>query len=503
MLCRVLRVAFAHNSKNVIGAPLASHLLWHKECFIFSHNFAHLPVNDILKLLQQSRISATFCSHNYGGFFESRALHYLCRSSELHHLSVFDFFTHYSNVYASKRNRDTLLPYENMQHFTHPSIGNNRKAKQGIVLHDQPVLPKIQQWALPDTTIFNGDILDLLTPMTATTEKYARFILILFLPHWCDADLTIPGSSFPYSEKLCQVVQQNKHHTASNMPHKVIFDDCAVAFLNNVENSRTNCLRCKVPEDDLCMETIKLNSGLNDFSYLVDKWEDKSNEDLCETELISSILNLVTDSTSNHLRSNGMPQHFHLGHFRKKSRKQCGQHCISKPLQASRDVLCTLNNNPFITTVHNAAPDDKSTKATESPSQQTHSHMALAELLLTKTSTVRRDEEFKGNPDPDTPIKSANGMVRSIIWWAKAASLDDFQRRAFEITVASFLLTFFREADLSGGSDCHFLFWQVQAAPPCKPQLWHSPDDHAPPWTWGERQIHRHQPVAPVCQGVL
>ena len=236
----LLWAAYAHNSDNVIGAPLASHLLRYKERFIFSHEFAHLPVDHLIHLLQDEAVTATFQNHKDGSFFQNRALHYLCRSTELESVSVFDFYTQYDSVFITKENKDSIHCYNNTPHFHHPSIGKNGMSRQGVILRDIPALPKILQWALPDTACFGGSILDESTPMMAATETYAQFILTLFLPHRCNADLVIPGMTFPYTRKLHHVIQMDKHYRQRQMPDCVIFNDSAIQYLNNVQDSRSN-----------------------------------------------------------------------------------------------------------------------------------------------------------------------------------------------------------------------------------------------------------------------
>jgi hypothetical protein len=48
------------------------------------------------------------------------------------------------------------------------------------------------------------------------------------------------------------------------------------------------------------------------------------------------------------------------------------------------------------------------------------------------------------NSNETMDVLEANESVKSIIHWAKKTGLDRRQRRAFEITTATFLLTFFK-----------------------------------------------------------
>ena len=448
---RIICASFAHNKQNVIGAPMAAHLLRYSERFIFSHKFAHLPIDDIIKLLIEGNVNATLRTDREGDYFENQALHYLCRNPALSHLSAFDFYTKYDSVFITKANRGQVLPYVTTPHYAHPSIGKQGTARQGSLLRESPFVPKIQQWALPDTGTFHGDILLPSTPMTPSTEKYARFVLALFHPHTCNADLTVMGTGYPYTEKLratCRLDARFKSHGAH---HRVIFNDRAVAYLNNVQDSRSNCFRENIPEDPLVSRTEKLNCKVDDFDCILedtDVPDEYDNPDNYDSTLMSQVLGLSSDHNFD-LQSNGMPKRMLLSHIRSKGDNRCGKTCWSRPPQLHSTIVRNTPGEPFITTSGishdrpSANPQDK-----RRPPKQTLT--TLATLLLDKRSAVRRDECFKHNPSPKDPLEKANGTARSIIKWAIAARLDRYQRRAFEVTISAFLLTFFRDADETG-----------------------------------------------------
>ena len=73
---------FAHNLKNVIGAPLASFLVLNGSHFYFSHKFEYCPLNDLKQLLQNQKVSAVACVNPDNINFENKAIHYLwCQDS--------------------------------------------------------------------------------------------------------------------------------------------------------------------------------------------------------------------------------------------------------------------------------------------------------------------------------------------------------------------------------------------------------------------------------------
>ena len=75
-------------------------------------------------------------------------------------------------------------------------------------------------------------------------------------------------------------------------------------------------------------------------------------------------------------------------------------------------------------------------------------------ILLTKRS--KRNRSFQTNSN-QTLIETyeANGSVYSIINWARQAKLDAEQKRAFEMIVGSFVLTFYDEAKRDYNRSAH------------------------------------------------
>ena len=74
--------------------------------------------------------------------------------------------------------------------------------------------------------------------------------------------------------------------------------------------------------------------------------------------------------------------------------------------------------------------------------------------MLTKTSKRNRTFQTDSN---QTLVETyeANGSVCSIINWARQANLDAEQKRAFEIIIGSFVLTFYDEAKRDNNRSAH------------------------------------------------
>jgi hypothetical protein len=74
---------------------------------------------------------------------------------------------------------------------------------------------------------------------------------------------------------------------------------------------------------------------------------------------------------------------------------------------------------------------------------QPPSQRDIVTLLMTRRMRRRRTFTQISRSTEQVSVFEANGSVRSIIYWVKKARLDRGQRRAFEIMVATFILTFY------------------------------------------------------------
>ena len=129
----LLATSFAHQSNNVVGAAMAAFLTRNETRFIFSHEFVWCPLRDIRKLIHGGDIEPMISVQNKVTFFQCNALHYLCRPSDLNHLSAFEFYSNYEVINATSKNRDSLMEFCNNANFTHPSYSKeNNYFRQGV-----------------------------------------------------------------------------------------------------------------------------------------------------------------------------------------------------------------------------------------------------------------------------------------------------------------------------------------------------------------------------------
>ena len=195
----IRRAAFAHNSTNVIGGPMANFLLRNHSRFYFSHEFVYCPLKDLVRLLNKEKINVQARLSSDGSmYFENQAFHYLCRASVLNSMCVKEYYEqfYFCPVSQAKKKRknsdeDGYWRFENNEHFIHPSSKKLKKKVQGKLQFGLPTycakradtrkLVKVTQWLFPDTCSFRGDLLTCPTAqISLEMERYSQHVLTLF-----------------------------------------------------------------------------------------------------------------------------------------------------------------------------------------------------------------------------------------------------------------------------------------------------------------------------------
>ena len=434
-ISRILAASFAHQKTNVLGAALASYLTRTKSRFLFSHETVWCPIRDIYKLLTGETVGAIIDNHGKTPFFICSALNYLCRPVELENLGAKHFFSHYEVVKQSSRNEDELMQFTNNP-FQHPSFRPSKGTfLQGVRERDYSKLIQVFQSDFPDTAEFGGCILDPATIITEPMETYAQLVLLLFCPYRTLDDITIDGS---YVKKL-------RHAFGVGL-----IDAAAQKFLQNIQDAKSNCFRSKARDDDLQRHTECYMPADEEFDNDCGE-DDDDNFSECNIDAneLDELLKLLDEeftenqNTHNETQPNTMPHIHDLSSIRQKATHAGGyEHIAAMSADNNPDdkaIEMAVHSNS--TNSENGGADNEN-----NPEQQLPTKSDLVAILLSKTQ--RRERSFPGIDNTETvDVREANGSVSSIIDWAKAAKLDRKQRRAFEIFVGTFVLSFYWDAD--------------------------------------------------------
>ena len=477
---RITRAAFAHNSTNVIGAPLAAFLNRTGSRFYFSHDFTYCPLYDIMKLHRKEKVPVNMKYSQSGDvFFENQALHYLCRHEDLEDVSAKDFYEQYTVIPmgnaplpGNKRKRKNKKSSRDegkwsfkaqTVSFTHPSVkrdkqGNIGGATQGVKLREKPGLIRVPQWGFIDTAKFKGShILKCPTEeIIPAMDEYAFMMLCLFYPHRNIEDLSAenPRTAFKHVEKLREVAAED-HYRSNHQMDPIVFNLKNLTFLQNLQDAAFNSPRYKAGKDDLSRRTEAFHPGDDEAlpdGEQVDDEEDDENQFAIDLEALFEAMDddndtSIQDEDETYLEEqlNG----FSLDSVRSKGTKQCGLNPKLPVPDRAEDIIAqettfvTHEGNPNL---RDAVAPNRSKVKPPFPKLE-----RLVELLLTKGTCRRRAQVFKYNEDVE--VIDATGSVESILHWAQGAKLDALQERAFVAIVASFLLTFYDDAGTEALND--------------------------------------------------
>ena len=430
---RLLLASFAHQRSNVIGAPLSSFLTRNDERFIFSHPTVWIPMKDLKSLVNDNHVSSSaIIYHGKTPFFLCSALHYLTRPEELEDICAFDFYSEYEVIRVTRKTVDSLLQFKNSDFFTHPSYKQSCDCfLQGVRKRHQMHLPKVFQFDFPDTASFNNDIIET-NQISEEMEEYAQMICILFVPFRSKEDLLLDGS---YVLKVRQSIN--------------LLTETKQSFLNNIQDAKSNCFRIMNLKDDLQRVTVPMK---HDDEEHFQNWRDDEQEEDIE-EMQGEALDNFLEELNRNLEGNDIgpgariiPTSLHLKKLKDKGRKECGYKGLCHldiPINVSD---CTFLNSS-IEDPEQGFPDIQNANSTLDTSvKDTIFKCDIVKIIMQRTNRITRSfKEISGRSD-DVEVLEANGSVKSIFDWATKAGLDQHQRRAFEIILGHFLLTFVQEA---------------------------------------------------------
>jgi len=455
----ICRAAFAHHKTNVISPPMASYLVRHGERFYFSHKFVFCPLDDLMKLERNQNVSATvrFVSKDET-FFENHALHYLCRPKEYESWGPKRFFEilQPANIPAKSIGDDdtNIAPFlSDTGFFQHPSTVrrgvNKGHTRQGVKEREIKAHIKVPQWKFPDTAKFEGNIF--LCPeeqINGHMEDYACIVLTLFSPHRSLHDL-VPENyegNWPFVAKFREWKDKDNDARAAGCK-PIVFTEENMTFLQNIQNAAYNSLRYKVESDDLQKNTKSYipEACQDDCDSSDDESEDSSQPAPTKTDSYEAFRDLL-DETQVTNAGDDDPTRLHetlkgftLKKIRMKGKRQCGTDLKIKPPCASN-----THSNTWIREPPSAAQTHHNTNEEIIKERKEYNVREITQVLFRRNSKSVRKGIFNND---NVKVSEATGTARSIGDWAKAAELDRRQRRAFEVIISSFLLTFYCDKD--------------------------------------------------------
>ena len=160
---------------------MASYLTRTKSRFQFSHKIVWCPLKDIESLVEGGSANVVISQSNNVPFFQSSALHYLCRPLALEKLSPFKFYSKYEIVATTQKNRQSLMEFSTDHPFKHPSYQpRSKKFLQGVKEQAIPHLVKVFQYGFADTAELGGSLIEEGGPNSIAMEEYCKLVMLFF-----------------------------------------------------------------------------------------------------------------------------------------------------------------------------------------------------------------------------------------------------------------------------------------------------------------------------------
>jgi hypothetical protein len=274
------------------------------------------------------------------------------------------------------------------------------------------------------------------TIITETIEKYSQLALLLFCPCRKLKDITLDGS---FTRRLRAAATSG------------VFSTKAQDFLQNIQDTKSNSFRVSNLQDDLQRNTEPLHAVHASEHTL--GYEEHSNEEVEEAvgKDIDTLLNVlalecgINGETQIHEEedSSVIPQSISFQNIRQKGCERCGYECLAQMQTSAHDPHASIVE---VGTERHDLADGSSKPCSTVQDKPPTFHDIVKVLINRKTRRCRTFQAISTNDSAMVTVLEANGSAESVVDWARQANLDRDQRRAFEIIICTFLLTFFETA---------------------------------------------------------
>ena len=400
---------------------MAHHLAMHGSRFEYSHSHAFVPVHGIEAALAKQEMIMTFKSVGGSQVPYHSSMDYLYRPKELESLCAYQYYSQTKLV--PKRQAET----ENQEYFSlrkaHPL-----QSQKVVVYRDQCSVATFPWRWLGSTRTFSSSIADqdgnngITTLERNEKEIYCRRFMILFLPFRKAKDLMYKTS---YLLKLQKVL---------NPRSEVSIGDDMIQIAENVQTIH-NSLASTVPENILTAETEE--APLDEDAMPVE--EDQPDDYDAMLLNIGSYLASTEDSE------------------------------LLSESPTSFNPLDTCSFVNVVTPPHETPPptleavfefhaeSEVLSGASDVPMAQTRFIAKLSSLnSLLSFRFLKVNEAIEPESDTENMAEpcshqvwnaDATGSWESIVAWGRISGLDTEQQMAFEILVATYVLTFHDDAD--------------------------------------------------------
>ena len=224
----------------------------------------------------------------------------------------------------------------------------------------------------------------------------------------------------------------------------LVFTESHIRFLQNIQDFRWNSLRYSAEDDDLQERTHpfqRLDENGNPIFIENDDDEEEDQNDL-EEHFFEDLLQYIGDPIASLNTGPYKPTKLSFKFIRDQGLNYCGYDTKYQPPPVSPSD----DPDTFVHQVNaNNRNNNSASGVDEEPPRIRPPMSKLYQWYISHDATCVQSKLFRNEQFPH-PME-ANRTIRSIQEWARVANLDSSQKRAFEVILASFLLTFFNDPD--------------------------------------------------------
>ena len=403
---RVLAGIYSHTSTYVVAAPMAHHVALEGSRFRFSHDHCWLPAEGVLSVIDGEDMVMRFRNVEGKQIAVHKALNYLYRPLHMEDMCLYKFFQKMAFISRSRAEGQGQEYFEFLDEYACSSI-------EVAVYRDTAAIPAFAWTFLGSTASFQTSILDTVDethPDYPAKEQYAKKFMILFLPLRAAEDLKVDGS---YQKALQLALQEGK------------ISDEMLEIANNIQNIH-NSLNSELVDDPLlsmthleeaeeCAPANKEDDEDPNFAACLDSIGDY----FASTEQGSA--NLTEDATELNPRT-----------------------IWKDPAEAEAATMATPEGDPDPTAMESVIcfADKEPPKPRKDPVAKVRFKTTTAEL-----NSLAMTQKLASALNSNIEKVDANGTWDSIVAFGKIAKLDREQQTAYEILAATYVLSFYEEAE--------------------------------------------------------
>jgi hypothetical protein len=388
--------------------------------FMYSHDTAFMPVHGAEKMLANEPMIMRFRNRDGTQVAYHNAMDYLHRPKDFEDLPM---YVYYRDMEFTTEKNAERRGYVSEEIFMYPESHPFHKT-DAVVYRKRPCVPVFGWTWMGKTKQF---LSSLLTEARETDldykakEEYAKKFMIAFMPFRTGTDLKENGS---YSAAF------RTAHSAG------AFSDEMIEIANNIQDIQ-NSIEAGMPENPLTTDTELL---------VAEECPPEVAPDTDESELQSAVGHLLAGSSGETVLTEDASV-FNPG---LSGIQLQGNEFVHSPAVTDGEAPERL---PSVLEYPEEAADMSIAPVQHLAHRFRTNTSELNTLFMQQTIIEHRDAGSDSDAPATTTTITANGTWESVVCWGKNSGLDREQQIAFETLAATYVLTFYEEADRSADNN--------------------------------------------------